>query len=311
MATTSPAPAEPAADDGRPRKRNKRDKSYGSYLPLGSALRTYCATVSYDGSGFIGFQLQDLQDANKSNGAAAARTVQRVLEDALKRTTGETIRLRFASRTDKGVHAVGQVIAFASAVAIDDDSNDDTSVFLRAINNRLPDDVVITAMTRRVPADFEPRRQNKAKCYIYRLRHGATRLPLQRHQVWQMAKPLNVDAMVEAAGFLQSDEAQDFRMFTPSKALDEATSTWCTVTKVHLHTDADQILHVQVVGNRFLYKMVRTIVGVLVDVGLGKLTPQQVRDMVTHPTDRTLVAGAPPHGLVLQWIQLKECFEQS
>ncbi|RHZ08638.1 hypothetical protein DYB37_010929, partial [Aphanomyces astaci] len=224
-------------------------------------------------------------------------------------------------RTDKGVHAVGQVVAFTSAVAID--SNE---VFLRALNTRLPDDVVrpcyillssryvtschvVTSMTHDVDVDFDPRKQSQAKCYIYRLRHGTVRVPLARHQVWQMSKELDVDKMVEAAAWLQNDVAQDFRQFTPAKALAPDKSTLCTVTKVHLWTDkADQTVHIQVVGNRFLYKMVRTIVGVLVEVGLGRATSQQVQLMMAQPmaSHRSISTGAPPHGLVLQWIQLIE-----
>ncbi|RLO13825.1 hypothetical protein DYB28_008415 [Aphanomyces astaci] len=313
-----------------PHKKNKRAKSYGSYLPLGPTQRTYCATVSYDGTGFVGFQLQDHErnvasnsssSSSRTSTAKAVRTVQLVLEDALLRTTGETIRIRGASRTDKGVHAVGQVVAFTSAVAID--SNE---VFLRALNTRLPDDVVrpcyillssryvtschvVTSMAHDVDVDFDPRKQSQAKCYIYRLRHGTVRVPLARHQVWQMSKELDVDKMVEAAAWLQNDVAQDFRQFTPAKALAPDKSTLCTVTKVHLWTDkADQTVHIQVVGNRFLYKMVRTIVGVLVEVGLGRATSQQVQLMMAQPmaSHRSISTGAPPHGLVLQWIQLIE-----
>ncbi|RHZ15376.1 hypothetical protein DYB26_006204 [Aphanomyces astaci] len=265
-----------------PHKKNKRAKSYGSYLPLGPTQRTYCATVSYDGTGFVGFQLQDHErnvannsssSSSRTSTAKAVRTVQLVLEDALLRTTGETIRIRGASRTDKGVHAVGQVVAFTSAVAID--SNE---VFLRALNTRLPDDVV---------------------------RPYCISLFTSRH----MSKELDVDKMVEAAAWLQNDVAQDFRQFTPAKALAPDKSTLCTVTKVHLWTDkADQTVHIQVVGNRFLYKMVRTIVGVLVEVGLGRATSQQVQLMMAQPmaSHRSISTGAPPHGLVLQWIQLIE-----
>ncbi|RLO04926.1 hypothetical protein DYB28_000666, partial [Aphanomyces astaci] len=176
-------------------------------------------------------------------------------------------------RTDKGVHAVGQVVAFTSAVAID--SNEE---FLRALNTRLPDDVV--------------------RPYCISLFTSC-----------HMSKELDVDKMVEAAAWLQNDVAQDFRQFTPAKALAPDKSTLCTVTKVHLWTDkADQTVHIQVVGNRFLYKMVRTIVGVLVEVGLGRATSQQVQLMMAQPmaSHRSISTGAPPHGLVLQWIQLIE-----
>ncbi|CAK4071266.1 unnamed protein product [Aphanomyces euteiches] len=284
--------AQPEDDTLSKKKRQKRT-NYGSYLPVGPSTRTYCITLAYDGRAYGGFQLQEDQSLN-------IRTVQSVVEDALRRTTGETIRIRAASRTDKGVHALGQLAAFASAVQCDD-AND----FLRALNNRLPEDVVATAISR-VADDFDPRQASKFKCYVYKLRHGGIRRVLGREQLWQLSKELNVDAMKQAAAYLQSEEALDFRMFTPAKALDKSKSTLCRVTKVELSCLSDREIHIEFQGDRFLYRMVRNIVGVLVDVGLGKLSSQQVEEMVTKPTKPTACTGAPPHGLVLKWIQLKD-----
>ncbi|KAF0717722.1 Aste57867_2134 [Aphanomyces stellatus] len=291
------ATAPSAVDSSKKKKRQK--KNHGSFLSLGDTSRTYCLTLAYDGSDYQGFQLQD------DPSMPVVRTVQLVLEDALRRTTGESIRVRGASRTDKGVHALGQLVAFESRVAGDDDA-----VFLQALNNRLPVDVVGQSLVRIATDDeyFDPRKASTRKCYIYRVRHGAIRTVLGRHQLWQITKLLDVDAMRAAAAHLANDvEAQDFRMFTPAKELKADKSTRCRVTTVELDDAITHEIQIRVVGDRFLYKMVRSMVGVLVDVGLRKLSPDDVRQMIQSPTPSRLVTtGAPPQGLVLEWIELAE-----
>ncbi|KAH9078698.1 hypothetical protein Ae201684P_019773 [Aphanomyces euteiches] len=265
--------AQPEDDTLSKKKRQKRT-NYGSYLPVGPSTRTYCITLAYDGRAYGGFQLQEDQSLN-------IRTVQSVVEDALRRTTGETIRIRAASRTDKGVHALGQLAAFASAVQCDD-AND----FLRALNNRLPEDVA-TAISR-VADDFDPRQASKFKCYVYKLRHGGIRRVLGREQLWQQ-------------------RTQCGRHETSCSLFAKRRSTG--LPHVYSRESSRQIQEHALSrdqSDRFLYRMVRNIVGVLVDVGLGKLSSQQVEEMVTKPTKPTACTGAPPHGLVLKWIQLKD-----
>ncbi len=136
--------------------------------------------------------------------------------------------------------------------------------------------------------------------------------------------------MAQAATYLESTTAQDFRLFTPIKTLRRDQSTWCSlssvsVKRVHANTtlrDADHdnahnnhngimddrslssILVVEFQGDRFLYKMVRHMVGVLVDVGLGKCAPEAIKEMLKTPHRTSIhVSGAPAHGLCLQWIE--------
>ncbi|OQR92660.1 tRNA pseudouridine synthase A [Achlya hypogyna] len=272
---------------GRDRKRKHPGKSYGSYVATDSSAppSTFRATVAYDGKAFMGFQAQDK--------TPPVRTVQAVLEDAVKRTTGESVRIRGASRTDKGVHARGQVISFESTVV-------DDSTFLRAINTRLPDDVAVVALAK-VSSAFDPRKDSTCKCYSYRIYNGAIRQVLGRELAWQVAKPLDVAAMQAAAVEFISDAPRDCSALTPTRRLEEDASTMCHVVSAEVETAGDEV-HITFKGDRFLYRMVRNMVGILVDVGLHKKSRTDVAAIV-QSSERVETGGAPPHGLVLEWIQ--------
>ncbi|GLE00631.1 hypothetical protein PINS_up009388 [Pythium insidiosum] len=257
-----------------------------AFLPVADAAEapssTWRGVIEYDGSQFHGFQAQEQTDR--------MRTVQEVVEDAIARTTGERVRVRGASRTDKGVHARGQVIAFHSRCL------SEATAFRDALNTRLPEDVVCHRLERQqqqqheestaATVPFDPRAQSKGKIYEYVVVFGRIRPVLDRHHVWFLKKPLDVAKMRAAAALLVAPpSAKDFSAFTPPKSsqLNDADGKGnvCTLFAVDIEEkrlngddetapeDASTRLCIRFHGDRFLYKMVRNLVGTLVDVGLG------------------------------------------
>ncbi|DAZ95802.1 TPA: hypothetical protein N0F65_009198 [Lagenidium giganteum] len=274
------------------------------FLPLSAEdipATQWRAVIEYDGTNFNGSQAQD--------GADSMRTVQQVIEDALLRTTGETLRIRAASRTDKGVHARGQVIAFKSRCTAD------AEVFQNALNNRLSDDVRCQQLERVDAAggEFDPRSHSKSKTYEYVIVNGPLRPVMDRHRVWHVKPHLDELKMQQAIDhFLAPPRAKDYSSFTPQKSVDEGDNVCeleaieLKVQEVHAHdedTQPERRVRIVVRGNRFLYKMVRNLVGTLVDVGLGRIDPDKIPDILAAKTRGKAGQGAPPQGLTLMHIR--------
>src|SRR3990172_5835417 len=172
----------------------------------GAPVRRLALLVEYEGTGIGGSQYQ------KNTG-----TIQDALERALSSLTGEPIRVALAGRTDAGVHARGQVAAFSSR------SRHSPDVFLRALNHHLPDQIAVRAV-REVRPDFDPRRRASARWYRYTVYNGRQRPALFRRFVWQVAEPLDVEAMRTAAEALLGEH--DFAAFTqPSLARPQSPPT--------------------------------------------------------------------------------------
>ncbi len=239
-----------------------------------SARRTVRATVEYDGTGFKGFQRQ-----------RQARSVQGVLEAAIRAATGADAAVHGAGRTDAGVHARGQVIAFCTPTRLDD------AALLRALNAHLPADVVVTDLAAAAP-DFDPRRRAAARVYEYRIDQRPTRPALDRARDWHVPQPLDLQRMRDAAAQLVG--SHDFDAFTAGPQ----TSTRREVYALEVWREGSSVF-VRIAANAFLYRMVRRIVDTLVRVGLGTLAPQAVADLL-QPAPRSRVRGtAPAHGLTL------------
>ncbi|OWZ19908.1 TRNA pseudouridine(38-40) synthase [Phytophthora megakarya] len=269
----------------------------------GPWLQRRCV-VEYDGADFCGFQAQD---------QPGIRTVQEVFEDALYRTTGEISlpRLRFASRTDSGVHALGQVVVLVSRC------NESDRVFRDALNNRLPDDIQcrnVVTMTE-AEADYDPRADVKCKRYEYELVAGGLRPVAHRRNMWYVRKPLDVAKMQTAIDHLMAPPAtKDFSSFTPQKPSHSERGNVCTISSIELYAEKlndedaqyeeDVTTRIRLVfeGDRFRYKMVRILVGTIVDVGLGRLKPDDIPMILAAKKRGKAGQGAPPHGLTLVWV---------
>jgi tRNA pseudouridine38-40 synthase len=232
--------------------------------------------VAYDGTGYCGWQLQP-------NGI----TIEEVLNRNLKELLKEDIHVIGASRTDSGVHALGNVAIFDTDTRIPGDK------ISYALNQKLPKDIVIQE-SREVPADFHPRRCNSIKTYRYTIQNSKFLLPTTRLYSYFVHYPLNELLMQEAANYLIGEH--DFKSFCSLR-----THIKDTVRKIYdIRIErTDEKLDIIVCGNGFLYNMVRIIAGTLVKVGLGVYPPEQVQEIL-HKKDRS-VAGpkAPAEGLTL------------
>lgn len=233
-------------------------------------------TVAYDGTAYCGWQVQP-------NGVSVQSTLQKAIENLL----GEKTDVTGASRTDSGVHALGQVVVF------DTEKNIPDWKYAMAINQRLPRDIVVQK-SEEVPLDFHPRYTDVEKTYEYRILNRRVQLPKERLYSYFVPKKLNVEKMREAGAYLVGEH--DFKSFCSQKT--KVISTVRTIYSLEIFEEGD-IVTLRVRGNGFLYNMVRIISGVLIKVGLEQKTPDEVKEAVIHPVGRAAGPTAPAHGLTL------------
>jgi tRNA pseudouridine38-40 synthase len=240
------------------------------------AMRRVMLTIEYDGSEFYGWQLQ-----------ARGRTVQGAVEDAVKKATTAFSRVYAASRTDSGVHALGQVAHFET------DSHLDDATLRLALNDWLPKDVAVREC-RTAPEDFHAQFSPSTKLYRYRILPSDVPRPLREGRVWRLRGPLDADAMHRAAALLVGEH--DFTTFCHEKA--EVDSKVRRLLRSEV-LRVDDELHYMVRGKGFLYNMVRIIAGTLVQVGLGKVSLTEFREALGAHDRATAADTAPAHGLTL------------
>jgi len=238
------------------------------------------AIIEYDGTAFAGSQYQP-----------NARTVQGELEEALNRLTGERVRVRFAGRTDAGVHATGQVIAFCVARRGRGEWRGWREL-QRRLNALLPEDLAVRGI-RATHRGFDPRREAVARVYRYRIRMGGVAKPLERHRTLEINDRLDVVAMRVAAASITGE--RDFA------ALGSDTHGR---TVRHLSEVAVQrrgaLVEIRVTGDAFLRRMVRSIAAILLEVGRGKLAPRDVAGLLDAPSRALDGRAAPARGLTLE-----------
>jgi tRNA pseudouridine38-40 synthase len=238
--------------------------------------RRYRGTIEYDGTDFWGYQLQ-----------ATGRTVQGELEKSLAQITGTFVRIDGAGRTDAGVHAVGQVIAFNTAW------KHSLADLHRALNATLPRDIIVSDL--KIAADdFHPRFSALSRSYRYTIINQTWPSVLQRRYACHVREKLKVEAMRAASRFLLG--THDFASFGHSP---QGEITIREVTQAEWTTDGVCLMF-DVTANAFLYRMVRTIVGTLLQVGMGRLTPNEIEPILAAHDLRRSAAPAPAHGLCLR-----------
>ena len=231
--------------------------------------------IEYEGTRYRGFQYQ-----------ANAPTIQGELEHAIRRFTGECARVRAAGRTDAGVHALGQVIAFDTAAH-------PPSTAIGALNYHLPDDIAVKAAFQ-VGADFDPRRDARRRTYRYRILNSATPSPLARRFVCHIRRTLDARRMQAAADMFIG--AHDFRRFAAHQP-DKPNSVRC-VSRVALERSGDTITF-EVAANAFLHHQVRRMAGALADIGRGRLSLDDLRTMIDNGHTDKVAHSLPPQGLCL------------
>ncbi len=233
--------------------------------------------VAYDGTAYCGWQVQP-------NGVS----VQQVLNETLSELFQQPISVVGASRTDAGVHALGNVCAF------DVDTRMPGEKIAYALNQRLPEDIVVQESAE-VDADFHPRFSKSDKTYEYRILNRRFADPTLRHNTYFFHHKLDVDRMQQAANVLIGEH--DFTSFA---SVHSQTNTFVrTIYDLTVTRDAQDIITIRVRGNGFLYNMVRIIAGTLIQIGTGL---KEVEDMprILEGKDRELAGPtAPPEGLTL------------
>ena len=238
--------------------------------------------VAYDGTELNGYQSQ-------VNGI----TVQDCLEAALTKVCNEPISIYGASRTDAGVHARFQVVTFTTGSIPAEN-------LTRALIAHLPPFIVIRK-AEEIPLDWRPRWRIVGKEYIYTIHNDVIEDPISMRYHWHVKKPLNRAAMMEAAKALEG--THDFT------TLQGANSTPANPVKTMFAVTLRFIgptVYIHVIGDGFLYHMVRNIAGLLVDVGLGRFAPSQVPDLIAARDRRVIGKTAPPQGLCLEEIFFNE-----
>jgi tRNA pseudouridine38-40 synthase len=216
-----------------------------------------------------------------------APTVQAVVGEALRPLVGPGLRLVGASRTDAGVHALGQV-ASVSAERVPD-----PGVARAALNARLPPDVRVLA-AREVPDGFDARRLARLKRYGYLIARAPSPSPFLRGRAWQLARPLDVDAMRAALAPLRGKH--DFSAFRAAAGRDR--SPVCTIAAVRLVVRG-ALLGILVSADAFLHHMVRNVVGSVLEVGQGRRPAAWLADVLDGRDRRRAGPTAPAHGLYL------------
>ena len=232
--------------------------------------------VAYDGTNYSGWQIQP-------NGI----TIQGVLNDTLSDLLGEKIEIMGASRTDAGVHALGNVAVFDTNTRIPGEK------ISYALNQRLPEDIRIQ-LSEEVEPDFHPRYCDSEKTYEYRILNRKFPVPTERLYSYFYHYKLDIEKMREATSYLIG--RHDFASFCGTGA--QVKSTVRTITGIDVWRDGD-IVTIRVKGEGFLYNMVRIIAGTLIRVGGGFIEPQQIKKIL-EAKDRTLAGEtARPEGLTL------------
>lgn len=248
---------------------------------------TWHMTIQYDGKAFHGWQ------ANLDE-----RTVQHEIRWRLRQLFRQPdLQLYGTSRTDSGVHALDQHASFTTSA--------DTPVSLEqlryAMFRWLPEDISITNIEV-CPNEFHARRSSHGKAYTYIIYHGQPRPnPMLLPSMWRLPKTLDVEKMRQAATYLVG--THDFTTFCNQGSFDPNPCK--TLWNVDL-VENGNFLYVSVVGNSFLYKMVRNIVGYLVSVGRGNFTPEMTKELLQKKERILLENTAPAHGLFLAKVFFSE-----
>jgi tRNA pseudouridine38-40 synthase len=241
------------------------------------AARQLRLIVEYDGRGLGGWQRQ-----------ANAPTVQAHLEDAAAKILQHPVRVTGASRTDAGVHALGQVATLHTARPIA------LHGLRRALNSLLPRTIAVTDVAP-VPADFHPRFGATGKHYRYLVLARPDRAPRWEGWAWHRPQPLDREAMARAAAaFLGEHDFRGFRATTCT-----ARTTVRRIDALELSAPAPELLAIDVRGNAFLHNMVRIVAGTLVDVGLGRIDAAALPAIIASGERARAGPTAPAHGLTL------------
>lgn len=244
-------------------------------------MRNIKITIEYDGTNYLGWQKQ-LQGL----------TVQQEIETALNNITNEDIVLIGSGRTDSGVHAVAQVANFKT------ESKIKAGEFQMGLNSVLPNDITIVRAEEK-ELDFHAQFSAKSKIYIYKIFNSPHPSALLRQRAWFMPYTLDIDKMKESAQCLVGEH--DFKAFAQAGA--EVKTTVRTVLEISIELLEDNMIEFRIEATGFLKRMVRLIIGTLVQVGKGKISPLDFAEVLQSGEKTKFVYAAPPQGLYLKEVK--------
>ncbi|WP_026511473.1 tRNA pseudouridine(38-40) synthase TruA [Butyrivibrio sp. LC3010] len=239
-------------------------------------MKNIMITVAYDGANYHGFAFQE-----------NVATIEGTIKNAIDNLTGEDSEIIGASRTDAGVHAYGNIVVFKTESSIPAVS------FAAALNSKLPDDIRIMK-SEEVPLDFHPRKCVSEKTYEYRILNTKTLIPTKRLYTCHCSYDLDEKLMHEAAQFLVGEH--DFSSFCSAGS--QALSHVRKIISCDVSRHGDEVV-IRIIGNGFLYNMVRIIAGTLMDIGRGKGVPSDIKDIIDARDRAAAGPTAPPQGLFL------------
>lgn len=239
-------------------------------------MRNIKLTIEYDGKDFNGWQKQP----TKLN-------IQGTIEQAIKQITGEDVELNASGRTDAGVHALGQVANFKT------NSQIPIEKFAIAINSKLKRSIVIKK-AEEVDERFHSRLSCKKKTYRYIINNSPEGTAIYRNLETHIPQKLDLSQMKKSIKYFEGEH--DFKAFKASGT--SSKSSVRTIYKADIYQENEKIF-IEITGNGFLYNMVRIIVGTLVEVGLGKIKPEKIIDIIQQGKRENAGKTFPPNGLYL------------
>ncbi|MBI5560970.1 MAG: tRNA pseudouridine(38-40) synthase TruA [Deltaproteobacteria bacterium] len=244
-------------------------------------MRNIKLLLEYDGTGYAGWQTQP-----------GVATVQGALTDAVEKLTADKTKIIGASRTDAGVHAIGQVANFLTPVAIP------LKGIMGGLNLLLPHTIAVKSAVE-APLEFDSRKDAKSKTYIYRVFNRGFRTPLFENRYWSVSYPLGIEAMKRGAELLVGKK--DFSSFMAAR--NDAGHPVREVLAFRVDKRGEGFIDFEVKGTAFLRHMVRIMVGMLVTLGRGKIDLDCVSRIIEAKDRRKAPVTAPPQGLVLKEVE--------
>ncbi|HRV26718.1 MAG TPA: tRNA pseudouridine(38-40) synthase TruA, partial [Smithellaceae bacterium] len=238
-------------------------------------MRNFKIVVEYDGSAYRGWQRQ-------KNGLS----IQQVLEEAIKKITGQKVSVIGSGRTDAGVHALNQVASFRCVTKLPVNS------IYRGVNSVLPEDIVVKEMEE-VPFEFHAQRDVKSKIYVYKICNQKLRPALGRNYSWFVRFDLDLPKMRQAAKYLLG--THDFSCFCATGT--DVQDRVRTIMNIEIKKVAQGNIEIILEAKGFLKYMVRNIIGTLVEVGRGKRLPEEMKKIIASRDRKIAGATAPAHGL--------------
>ncbi|GLB24827.1 tRNA pseudouridine synthase A 2 [Lacrimispora xylanolytica] len=247
-------------------------------------LKNYKMVLEYDGSRYDGWQKQGNTD----------RTIQGKLEGILERLAEVPVEIHGSGRTDAGVHALAQTANFHMDTKMSEGEIKDY------LNQYLPEDIRVISLDR-AGDRFHSRLNAEEKTYLYRIETGERKQVFERKYIYGFGRPLDVNAMREASRYFLGEH--DFKSFCSNKKMKKST---VRILKAIEFEEEGSRLFIRYTGNGFLHHMVRILMGTLIEVGEGKRSPKEMKEILKAMDRSAAGATAPAEGLFLEKVSYKD-----